>query len=412
MPNTSAYPSPALYPIVANGSAYNESDMVNLGYATNLPAAIAAVQAQLAKSFIGTTSTSVTVAAIGGTINLTTNTGLAYVAGQSVMLANQAAPATNFMAGTITSYNSSTGAMQFTIVETGGAGTYTSWYVTPCGFAAASTALTGNYGIVNSLLGTDQGGLGVPLSLSGGQTWYDAQRATGWLGLESPSNSMIEIFEEFQWPNIQTPDLTFGLTRYAAVGPPWFLSVTQYGFTGISPVGAEVQLISAPAASAFYGVQESILTYGNNGGFLHVGKGALIVEFRVSEFFGPLGQQVAEMRGGLSACGTTNPTTNIFGNGGIGFTVDINGVVHCVAGVSGNVTKQATSTNLNSGGVKVTRFRVEVDHIGTTANYYVDDVLVGTISGIIGGQGILNLMMPAFEVAAITSFYLAKYLMR
>ena len=412
MPNTSIYPSPSLYPIVVNGVTYNETDMDNLGYATNLPNMLANLTAQLVASFVSTSASSVTIASIGSTINLTTGASLGYAFGQSVMIVNQAAPITNYMAGTVTAYNASTGAMTFTVTETGGAGTLSSWYVHPCGFASASTALTGNYGIVNALFGTDQGSLGVPLSLSGGQTWYDTQRGVGWLGLESPATSMIEIFEEFQWPGVQFPDLTFGLTRNADIGPPWHYSLVTAGSTGVSSVGAEKQLLPAPVAAPFFGIPASVLMYGSNGGFLHVGKGSLIVEFRVEQMFGSP-NQVAEMRGGLSACGVTNPVSgNIFGNGGVGFTVDTNGVVYCVAGTSGALTKQATSKNLTSGISQNVRFRVEVDHVGTTANYYVNDVLVGTLTGVIGGQGTQNLMMPAFENTSVSSFYLAKYLMR
>lgn len=74
-------------------------------------------------------STSTTSLAIGtGSKSLTVQTGLNFVAGYPVRIADTATP-TNYMDGIITSYNSGTGALVVNVSTVGGSGTIASWNV-------------------------------------------------------------------------------------------------------------------------------------------------------------------------------------------------------------------------------------------------------------------------------------------
>lgn len=74
----------------------------------------------------GTSTTSLTIGT--GTKSLTIQTGRALFAGQSVSVAYTTVPATK-MLGTVTSYDSATGALVVEVVTTSGSGTYALWTV-------------------------------------------------------------------------------------------------------------------------------------------------------------------------------------------------------------------------------------------------------------------------------------------
>jgi hypothetical protein len=91
----------------------------------------------------GTSATSVTSLTVAlGTQSLTIQTGKAYVAGQTIVIASSATPTTQ-MIGVITSYTSGTGALVATITTIAGSGTLASWNVALSGpkGSAATTAL-------------------------------------------------------------------------------------------------------------------------------------------------------------------------------------------------------------------------------------------------------------------------------
>lgn len=72
-------------------------------------------------------STSLTVGT--GSKSLTVATDLSFAAGQYVIIADTAAPTTNYMEGRITSYSSTTGAMVVSVSTSAGGGTIASWTV-------------------------------------------------------------------------------------------------------------------------------------------------------------------------------------------------------------------------------------------------------------------------------------------
>jgi hypothetical protein len=93
-------------------------------------AAIAAAQANLnaliaAAGFSGTSTTSNSIGT--GSKTFTTQTGKAWVVGSRIVAADTGAPSTNYMAGTVTAYNSGTGALTATFDFTQGSGTLTAW---------------------------------------------------------------------------------------------------------------------------------------------------------------------------------------------------------------------------------------------------------------------------------------------
>ena len=85
---------------------------------------------QLNAGLIGTSTSSVTIAD-NTVINLVTQAGLNFATGHAVRVSYNVAPSTNYMFGTIISYNSGTGAISINIPlgQSLGSGTYTDWTI-------------------------------------------------------------------------------------------------------------------------------------------------------------------------------------------------------------------------------------------------------------------------------------------
>jgi hypothetical protein len=93
--------------------------------------AILAAQAAAAEAFNAISTTSLTIGS--GTKTFTATTQTAFIGGMEVVLASMAAPSTNKMVGTVTSYNPISGAM-VVVVPPGsfsGSGTYADWAIAP-----------------------------------------------------------------------------------------------------------------------------------------------------------------------------------------------------------------------------------------------------------------------------------------
>ena len=115
----------------------------------------AAASAVTALNAPGTNATSTTSLAIGsGTKTLTIQTGKSIVVGMGIMVAQTAAPATNWMFGLCTDYNSGTGSLSISVGASGygGSGTYTDWTVS----LSATQVATGNFASLagNTFTGT------------------------------------------------------------------------------------------------------------------------------------------------------------------------------------------------------------------------------------------------------------------
>lgn len=97
------------------------------------------------------TSTSVTSNSIGtGSKTFTIEDSLSYVPAQPIIISNSA---TDFMTGTVTSYNETTGVIVLNITSTTGSGTFASWYISlsgiqgppgPRGFSGGGDGWLGN----------------------------------------------------------------------------------------------------------------------------------------------------------------------------------------------------------------------------------------------------------------------------
>jgi hypothetical protein len=124
-------------------------DASTLAAAGSASAAAASAAASFAGAGgVGTSTSSMVVGT--GAKTLTTQTGKTFVPGQTIVAADTAAPATNYMVGIITSYTTGTGALAFTSSYSQGSGTLTSWQIALTGAfdstraPLASPALTGN----------------------------------------------------------------------------------------------------------------------------------------------------------------------------------------------------------------------------------------------------------------------------
>ena len=89
-------------------------------------ATASALTAVNAPGTAGTATDSLTIAT--GNQSLTIQTGKSLVIGMSMVVASTASP-TNWMIGTVTSYNSSTGALVISVTGTSGSGTFSAWTV-------------------------------------------------------------------------------------------------------------------------------------------------------------------------------------------------------------------------------------------------------------------------------------------
>jgi hypothetical protein len=98
--------------------------------AAAITAANAATTALNAPATQATTSNSITIS--GGSKSFTlAQTGKAFAVGQWVSVSDTAAPATRWLAGAITAFNSGTGAMTIDVAYIAGSGSGTSWAVHP-----------------------------------------------------------------------------------------------------------------------------------------------------------------------------------------------------------------------------------------------------------------------------------------
>ncbi len=119
----------------------------------------------VAMNLNSTTDTSASSVAIGtGAKSFTVSTGKSFQSGMWLVIADTAAPSTNQMYGTVTSYDTGTGALVMNIVSVRGSGTKTAWVISqsaPGGAAVGAnsdiTSLTG----LTTPLSRPQGGTGV-----------------------------------------------------------------------------------------------------------------------------------------------------------------------------------------------------------------------------------------------------------
>lgn len=95
---------------------------------TELNSELTRIDGILPVGFVGTSTTSLTIAA-SGTIALTVQANKGFAPGQFVVISRTADPVASQMGGTVTAYDYTTGAMSVTLSQSTGTGTYAAWTV-------------------------------------------------------------------------------------------------------------------------------------------------------------------------------------------------------------------------------------------------------------------------------------------
>lgn len=401
----------ALYPFVVNGNTYDLNSFQNFAYTAGIPNSMADILRQALLLHSATSSSSVSIGT--GAKSLTVTTGRAYRSGDSIYIASSAAPQTNRMYGQVTSYNFTTGALNVNITGIIGSGTLTSWYI---GIGGVSNA----FSPTEYMLSLDNGGTGY------GRTSFT--QPCGFLGLNEPSVCMKEIYEDFTGTQGRNNSL---LPTYQAFAP-WHMEGGSVGSNiniyAIPAGGASATLaagyvrLRSQTVASKNGTQSSTILQYSDHGFFHVGKGACVWEAKI---FGLAANATYIAKMGLK-CHSSGFTTDIFKAGGIGFqasSLENNGRYIIVAGVGNNVRRQNTNIIPST---TFDKLRIEIDHDGLQADYYINNVYVGTMTGGLPTNEPQALLAPAFETQAykpitgsivptgyyIDYVYLRKFLLR
>ena len=114
----------------------------------------------------GSSTTSLAMPAIGASVSLTASTLRTWQVGDTLQVVSTANPATTRFVGTVTAYNSGTGALTLTVVDTLGTGTVASWAISP-GVSPAQ----GVNGTSTTSLAMPAVGASVSLTASTLRTW-------------------------------------------------------------------------------------------------------------------------------------------------------------------------------------------------------------------------------------------------
>ena len=138
----------------ATAAAQSKTDAA----ADRVLAQAAAASATAAPASPSTSTTSLTIGT--GARTLTTQAGKLWAAGQYIMVARTSDPLTSSMLGQVTSYNSTSGALSFSVGAEGvrGSGTFTDWTITGAGPAPAG--LPSATGQANNVLAVKDDGSG------------------------------------------------------------------------------------------------------------------------------------------------------------------------------------------------------------------------------------------------------------
>lgn len=138
----------------------------------------AAASAATAINAPGTSGTSTTSTLVGtGSKTLTTQTGKAWVPGQSVTIARTSDPANQRMSGVITAYNSGTGSLTVLVSVVIGSGTYTDWTISLGATIVQAASAVGANVCHNSGFRVNQRGVSGTVTLSAGVYGHDRWKA-------------------------------------------------------------------------------------------------------------------------------------------------------------------------------------------------------------------------------------------
>ena len=114
----------------ASSASSASTSETNAASSASAAAASATSAANAAAGWSGTSSTSVAIGT--GSKSFTASSGKLWVVGVLLQIASNATP-TNYMHGTVTAYNSGTGALTVNVLDVGGSGTLADWNITLAG---------------------------------------------------------------------------------------------------------------------------------------------------------------------------------------------------------------------------------------------------------------------------------------
>ena len=128
----------------ASAAATSATNAANSATTASTNATNAANSATAAAGYlapvVSTSSTSLTIGT--GSQSLTIETGKQWVPGMPIKIAVTASAATNYMTGTVASYNSGTGALVVSVSAVGGSGTFSAWSLSLNAGSGGGAALT------------------------------------------------------------------------------------------------------------------------------------------------------------------------------------------------------------------------------------------------------------------------------
>ena len=143
-----------------------------------------------------TTSTTTLTIVNNGTITLTVGTGLSYSTQQDVTVAHDAS---NHMHGTVTSYNSTTGALVVSVNQHSGSGTYSAWTVNVGGAVPSTSVAWGSITGTLSAQSDLQSALNAKLdTTTAASTYYPLSNPSAYIG-DAPSDGTIYGRQNGSW---------------------------------------------------------------------------------------------------------------------------------------------------------------------------------------------------------------------
>lgn len=140
---------------------------------------------------VGTSTTSLTIAS--GAQSFTTQSGRGFGAGQTIKITSNASAA-NFMIGTCTAYDSTTGAMSVLVTAVVGSGTYADWSVVV--FVDSTPSITRSARTSNTALGTADKGTLIDITSGTFTQTFDAAATLGdgwWCYLRNSGTGVVTL---------------------------------------------------------------------------------------------------------------------------------------------------------------------------------------------------------------------------
>jgi hypothetical protein len=303
------------------------------------------VQGATGDRYATTSNTSLTIGT--GSKSLTVETGLAYTVEQDVVIANSSGISMN---GSVTSYNSGTGALVVNVISTSGSGTYSSWQVNLDGAigaqgATGATGVQGATGPVGSTGATGIQGTTGPLGATGAT---GPVGATGSAGTAGGSNTQIQFNDATTFGG--SANLTFNKsTNNVAVTGNIVVSTGAYygnaaGLTSIPGANVTGQVGNALVSGTVYtAAQPNITSVGTLTSLTSSGNisGANVI---ASDY------HIRSVATGLSSAGTVQSNaTALTKEFNVVSTVNAGQGVRLPAAVAGMaiIVTNATATDLN-----------------------------------------------------------------